>query len=59
MMYGLPLVKMDGVKIAFDESMKAPESYRTFVDRSIAKVMGRFKVMGYPPDDAAITEGYK
>ena len=29
-----------------------------FVDKSIQRVMGRFKVMGFPADEQVIREGY-
>ena len=35
------------------------ESYKTFVDKNIQKVMGRFKVMGYPLNALTIREGYQ
>ena len=38
---------------------KSSENYITFVDKSIQKVMGRFKVMGYPADRSVIREGYQ
>ena len=34
------------------------ESYKTFVNTSILKIVGRFKVMGYPGEHDAIREGY-
>lgn len=58
-MYELPLIQLTAGKVVLDEKSKAPESYRMFVDRSITKVMGRFKVMSYPPDEEAMTEGYR
>lgn len=59
MLYGLPLVQFDqNGKISININDKSSESYRNFVDKSIQKVMGRFKVMGYPADPAVIREGY-
>ena len=51
-MYTLPLVEFHATngRVQVDTEKKASESYRKFVDLSIQKVMGRFKVMGYPPD---------
>ena len=59
LMYELRLIQLCGGKVIVDASSKAPERYRTFVDNSIVKVMGRFKVMSYPPDEEAMTEGYR
>ena len=52
MLYGLPLVEFhpSNGRVIVDNEKKATESYRKFVDLSIQKVMGRFKVMGFPPD---------
>lgn len=52
MLYSLPLVEFHPTngRVIVDNEKKASESYRKFVDLSIQKVMGRFKVMGYPPD---------
>ena len=59
MLYTLPLVTLEaGGKVLTDDAGKASESFRNFVDKSIIKVMGRFKVMGYPPDEQAIVAGY-
>lgn len=59
-LYGLPLIQLDqSGKIMMNINDKSSESYRTFVDKSIQKVMGRFKVMGYPPDPSIIRDGYQ
>ena len=60
MLYGLPLIQFDqNGKIIMNSNDKSSESYRAFVDKSIQKVMGRFKVMGYPADPSVIREGYQ
>ena len=60
MLYGLPLIQLDqSGKIMINSNDKSSESYRTFVDKSIQKVMGRFKVMGYPADPSIIRDGYQ
>ena len=37
--------------ILINNNGKTSESYRMFVDKSIQRVMGRFKVMGFPADE--------
>ena len=60
MLYSLPLIQLDqNGKVMMNNIDKSSESYRNFVDKSIQKVMGRFKVMGYPADPAVIREGYQ
>ena len=46
-------------QIIQDSSKATPESYKSFVDKNVQKVMGRFKTMGYPHDANQIREGYQ
>jgi hypothetical protein len=56
----LPSIQLDEHnKVVQDLSHKNNESYTNFVNKNIQKVMARFKVMGYPLDKDAITEGYQ
>ena len=58
-MLTLPSIQLeDGTKVVTDPNHKNSEFYKDFVNKNIQKVMARFKVMGYPLDKDAITEGY-
>ena len=56
----LPSIQLDeSNKVVQDLTHKNNDSYTNFVNKNIQKVMARFKVMGYPLDKDAITEGYQ
>ena len=57
----LPQVKLDENtgQIVKDPAFTQSESYKTFADKQINKVMVRFKVMSYPPDAQIIRDGYQ